>query len=185
MILKENITLQTEAKGGPAISVHYGTSLTPFGQATLFWDEENALCGVQFGDHAKAIPIAQQEWGLQPIGNADPVKASRFIELVLGDSLGDTITLRFKGTPFQISIWKALIKVPFAETWTYQELARHVGNEKAVRAVGTAVSKNPLPLVIPCHRIVRFDGFGNYSGGKERKLQIIEWEKQHKHKQQL
>lgn len=179
MRLTRNILFQTETKGGPAIPVSYGSGLTPFGEATLFWDEGNSLCGMQFGDPVNAIEIAEQKWGLLPRGDADSVKACRFLDVVLGDSVGD-ITLRFKGTPFQISVWKALLEVPFAETRTYQELARQVGNERAVRAVGTAVSKNPLAIVIPCHRIVRFDATGNYSGGKERKQQIIDWEKTRK-----
>lgn len=179
--MKENITFQTESRGGPAISVSYGSSQTPFGEATLFWDTQHALCGLYQGNPAQAIQIAEQEWGLQPEGSADPATASRIMEAALGGSNSDTITFRLKGSPFQISVWKALMDVPCAETWTYQELARHLGNEKAVRAVGTALGKNPLPIVIPCHRIVRFDGIGNYNGGQERKQQILDWERQQSH----
>lgn len=183
MLSTKNIRFEAICKGnGPAIPVNYGSASTPFGAATVFWDEEYALWGVQFGNQDQAIQMAQSQWGLLPKGTADPIKASHFTDIILGESSSsnrkDGITLRCKGTPFQISVWKALIDVPFAETWTYQQLARYVGNEKAVRAVGTAVGKNPFAIVIPCHRIVRYDSIGNYNSGSDRKQQIIEWEKE-------
>jgi O-6-methylguanine DNA methyltransferase len=181
MLLKENIRFQTEIRGGSAVPVQYGSCATPFGETTLFWDRQHALCGLYQGDPHQAIEMAHNEWGLVPQGKSDPATASQIFNAILSDSAHEAITLRMKGTPFQISVWKALMDVPFADTWTYQQLARHVGNEKAARAVGTAVGKNPLPIVIPCHRIVRGDGsIGNYNGGIERKQKILDWEKVNK-----
>ncbi len=70
-----------------------------------------------------------------------------------------------KGTDFQKSVWRGLLDVPHGEVWTYQRLAAHIGHPRAIRAVGTAVGKNPFAPTVPCHRIIRSDGaIGNYSG---------------------
>lgn len=60
----------------------------------------------------------------------------------------------FQGTPFQEKVWRSLLNIPYGTTKSYQEIAREIGNEKAVRAVGGAVHRNPLPLILPCHRVI-------------------------------
>lgn len=78
---------------------------------------------------------------------------------------------------FRATVQQALAKIPFGSTRSYTEMATMVGNPKAVRAVGSACAQNPLPIVLPCHRVVRTDGsFGNYRGGHDRKKWILEWE---------
>lgn len=80
------------------------------------------------------------------------------------------------GTSFQKEVLKALGKIPYGERWTYARLAEHIGT-KAIRAVGTALRKNPLPIVLPCHRVVRSDGdIGNYVFGKDFKAFLLERE---------
>ncbi len=70
-----------------------------------------------------------------------------------------------RGTPFQMAVWKALLRIPRGQVVTYRELAKQAGHPTAIRAVASAVGKNPLPVVIPCHRVVRSDGtLGGYSG---------------------
>lgn len=64
----------------------------------------------------------------------------------------------FQGTPFQEKVWRSLLNIPYGTTKTYQEIAREIGNEKAVRAVGGAVHRNPLPLILPCHRVIGKNG---------------------------
>ena len=87
------------------------------------------------------------------------------------------IHLYIKGTNFQIKVWEALTKIPFGSTVTYQDIAKHIGLPGANRAVGTAIGKNPVPFLIPCHRVIRKMGqFGNYGGGKARKKALIGWE---------
>ncbi len=81
-----------------------------------------------------------------------------------------------KGTPFQISVWKALKTIPCGETRTYLEIAQQIGRPKAVRAVANAIGKNPYAPEIPCHRVVRTDGsLGGYSGsgGIETKIRLL------------
>lgn len=78
-----------------------------------------------------------------------------------------------EGTPFQQSVWKKLLDVPYGELTTYRDLAENVGRPAAARAVGNAVGANPIPIVIPCHRVVASNGLGGYSGGIEIKKDLL------------
>jgi methylated-DNA-[protein]-cysteine S-methyltransferase len=83
-----------------------------------------------------------------------------------------------RGTPFQLSVLKALQKVPYGKTVSYGELARRVGNPKASRAVGGANARNPLPIVIPCHRVIGSDGsLTGFGGGLDVKQALLDLEK--------
>lgn len=82
-----------------------------------------------------------------------------------------------EGTPFQLSVWKNLQKIPYGKTKSYKELAAKIKNEKAVRAVGTANGKNPLCIIIPCHRVIASDGsLAGFSGGLNRKRKLLDLE---------
>lgn len=82
------------------------------------------------------------------------------------------------GTEFQMRVWRELARIPYGKTISYTELARKIRNEKAVRAVGTANGRNPLSLVIPCHRVIAADGsLGGYAGGLEIKKKLLDLEK--------
>lgn len=90
---------------------------------------------------------------------------------------GFRIKLDLQGTDFQISVWKELRKVHFGKTVTYAALARKLGNEKLVRAVGKASASNPVSLIIPCHRVIGSDQrLVGYAGGLERKKWLLEHE---------
>ena len=81
------------------------------------------------------------------------------------------------GTPFQMRVWGELIRIPFGETISYSELAHRLGDPKLVRAVGTANGRNPISIVIPCHRVIGADGsLVGYGGGLERKRWLLEHE---------
>ncbi|MFC2991203.1 methylated-DNA--[protein]-cysteine S-methyltransferase [Halomonas tibetensis] len=80
------------------------------------------------------------------------------------------------GSDFQRQVWAALLRIPWGETRTYGELARRLGREGAARAVGAANGANPLPLLIPCHRVVAASGLGGYSGGLALKRRLLEME---------
>ncbi|MGE5352527.1 MAG: methylated-DNA--[protein]-cysteine S-methyltransferase [Acidobacteriota bacterium] len=82
------------------------------------------------------------------------------------------IRLETEGTPFQKRVWNELLKIPFGSTISYLELARRLGDEKVIRAAGTANGKNPIPIIIPCHRVIGSNGkLVGYAGG----LHIKEW----------
>jgi methylated-DNA-[protein]-cysteine S-methyltransferase len=87
------------------------------------------------------------------------------------------LPLVFWGTPFQRTVWRKLLKIPYGQTVTYSELARRVGNPSALRAVGAACGRNPLSIVVPCHRVVGADGrLTGYAGGLVAKRQLLELE---------
>jgi AraC family transcriptional regulator of adaptative response/methylated-DNA-[protein]-cysteine methyltransferase len=82
-----------------------------------------------------------------------------------------------KGTNLQLKVWEALLRIPLGEVVTYEQLAAAAGAPSAVRAVGTAVGRNPVSYLIPCHRVIRKTGaFGNYGGGPARKRAMLTWE---------
>ncbi|MGC8873034.1 MAG: methylated-DNA--[protein]-cysteine S-methyltransferase [Chloroflexia bacterium] len=81
------------------------------------------------------------------------------------------------GTPFQKTVWQALLEIPYGETRSYQEVAAAIGRPQASRAVGAAIGANPVPIVIPCHRVVRSDGsLGGYGGGLFLKVALLQLE---------
>lgn len=95
-----------------------------------------------------------------------------------GDRHEFTFPYIFEGTDFQKSVWIALTKVPCPETVSYKDIAVSIGNEKAVRAIGTANGKNKLSIVIPCHRIIGSDGkLTGYAGGLWRKKWLLQHER--------
>jgi len=87
------------------------------------------------------------------------------------------LPLNLNGTNFQIDVWKALQTIPFGETASYGEIARLIGNPKAVRAVGMANNRNPIVIIVPCHRVIGHDGsLTGYGGGLELKRRLLELE---------
>lgn len=87
------------------------------------------------------------------------------------------LPLAFRGTEFQIRVWRELEKIPYGQTISYRELAKRIGNVKASRAVGMANGKNPLPIVVPCHRVIGASGqLTGYAGGVQRKTKLLELE---------
>lgn len=88
-----------------------------------------------------------------------------------------TIKLYVKGTGFQVSVWKALLKIPMGKLTSYGDIAEIIQKPKAARAVGTAIGSNPIAFIIPCHRVIQSSGiFGGYMWGRTRKTAMIAWE---------
>ena len=105
-------------------------------------------------------------------------KSGREIQLYLEGRLKEFQTKLdlSSGTPFQISVWRELLKIPYGTVTTYGEAAKRVGNSHAARAVGNAVGANPLPIIVPCHRVVATNGLGGYSGGLDIKKNLLRTE---------
>jgi len=101
----------------------------------------------------------------------------QFDEYFEGQRIDFDLPLAPSGTPFQQSVWDALQTIAYGETWSYQQLAGHVGNPKAFRAAGTANAKNPIGIIIPCHRVILATGkTGSYAGGDDVKIKLLNFE---------
>lgn len=94
-----------------------------------------------------------------------------------GETFTFSLPIAAKGTEFQMSVWQALLAIPYGETWSYQQIADFIGNPKAVRAVGLANGKNPVSVIVPCHRVIGKNGkLTGYAGGVETKQKLLELE---------
>ncbi|WP_397601374.1 methylated-DNA--[protein]-cysteine S-methyltransferase [Silvanigrella sp.] len=92
------------------------------------------------------------------------------------------LDLDMVGTPFQKKVWNQLLKIPYGSTFSYLEISKQIDNEKAFRAVGNANGKNPFSIIIPCHRVIASDGsLGGYAGGVDRKIKLLNFEKNRVH----
>jgi AraC family transcriptional regulator of adaptative response/methylated-DNA-[protein]-cysteine methyltransferase len=138
-----------------------------------------ALTFVQDGDRARPVADLKKQWPQASIRIA-PRAAAGLLDRIFGyphDHPPAPLYLFVKGTNFQIKVWEALLKIPLGRAVTYEDIARHIGMPKASRAVGNAVGRNPIPFLIPCHRVIRKTGvLGHYGGGPARKKAMLGWE---------
>ena len=153
---------------------------TPVGPLTLFV-REGALVGVAFeGEDARLAAFLRRTWGAfetRPAGDPGG-HASRLRAYFAGDLAAfEGAPIDPRGTPFQRKVWQELLRIPAGTTVAYSDIARRIGAPDAVRAVGAANGANPIPVVIPCHRVVARDGsLHGYGGGLDRKRRLLEHE---------
>jgi methylated-DNA-[protein]-cysteine S-methyltransferase len=130
--------------------------------------DEQYLLKVEFVDHQ------QQE---ARANNVTKLAYSQLGEYLSGQRTGFTLPLGAKGTLFQQQVWDLLVKIPYGHTCSYQHIANQLSNPGAVRAVGAANGKNPLAIVVPCHRVIGANGsLTGYAGGLQRKSWLLELE---------
>jgi len=102
-------------------------------------------------------------------------------EYFAGTRTGFEVPMLLEGTEFQQAVWAQLCAIPYGSTISYGELARRVGNPKASRAVGLANGRNPIAVIVPCHRVIAGDGsLGGYGGGLDRKTALLDLERTHR-----
>ena len=135
---------------------------------------DDGLLGVWFETHT----TKPEELGLQDDAFQLFTETKRQLDDYFTGKLNHfSIPVAAEGTPFQQSVWQALMRIPFGETWSYQQLADEIGNPKAVRAVGLANGKNPVSIIVPCHRVIGKNGkLTGYAGGVERKSALLKLE---------
>lgn len=154
---------------------------TPLGDLTLVLEREtlvfldfsdnlermNRLLGRRFGSYSLEQMIHETEF------------SSRISEYFAGDfSALEGLSISTGGTEFQQKVWQALLEIPAGQTWSYGQLAEHLGSPRAVRAVGQTNGLNPIGLVLPCHRVIGANGtLTGYAGGLERKKWLLEHER--------
>jgi len=101
----------------------------------------------------------------------------QILEYLQGKRTAFTFALDFRGTPFQVSVWQALTRIPFGETRSYTDIAEVVQRPKAIRAVGAANGANPIPIVVPCHRVIGKNGsLTGFGGGLDVKEELLRFE---------
>jgi len=151
--------------------VNYAYLETPVGALLIAGDAE-AVRSITFPRRGRAAK-PEPEWQETPRGPvSDAVRQLR--EYFAGKRADFDLPLAPAGTAFQRAVWRQLQGIPYGETISYGELARRVGNPKASRAVGSANGANPLPIVIPCHRVIAGDGsLGGFGGGLPAKQTLL------------
>jgi methylated-DNA-[protein]-cysteine S-methyltransferase len=154
---------------------------SPFGDLALF-AREGALCALGWtNQRARIVEELERRFGaLEPIETPDPAGALRALTCYAeGDVTAlDAIAVDTGGTEFQCRVWRALREIPAGTTISYAELARRVGDARAMRAVGAANGRNPVAIVIPCHRVIASDGsLHGYGGGLDRKRALLDHER--------
>jgi methylated-DNA-[protein]-cysteine S-methyltransferase len=151
----------------------YASIDSPIGELLLIGDGQ-ALHGLylQAGRTSRAIGPA---WEHDPEGLAEV--STQLVEYFAGDRTGFDLDLVMSGTAFQRRVWRALQQIPYGETISYGELARRIDRPSAARAVGLANGRNPISVIVPCHRVIGANGaLTGYGGGTERKRLLLDLE---------
>jgi AraC family transcriptional regulator of adaptative response/methylated-DNA-[protein]-cysteine methyltransferase len=175
------MTPGTYRRGGAGMTIQYAIVPSPLGRI-LVAATARGLCAVRFGESAselerelrdefRAAQVQRDEAVLQPY--LQPLLAS-----LRGENVTMNLPLDVRATAFQNKVWQALREIRVGETRSYSEVARAIGDPKAVRAVAAACASNPVALAVPCHRVVRSDGeLAGYRWGIERKKKLLEQER--------
>ncbi|MEM9782974.1 MAG: bifunctional helix-turn-helix domain-containing protein/methylated-DNA--[protein]-cysteine S-methyltransferase [Pseudomonadota bacterium] len=175
----EAMTPGDYAARGAGLTIAWDVITTPFGEALAF-ATGRGLAGLAFTAETgrdAAMADMTSRWAEAQFRHDPAVLAPIAAALNAPVRDGAPVKLALYGAPFQIKVWEALLAIPSGQVTTYAEIARHIGNPKAVRAVGTAVGRNPISWLIPCHRAIRRDGgLGGYHWGLGVKRAILAWE---------
>ena len=165
--------------GGQALRINYSFAETPFGQVMVA-STDKGICHLAFVDEGEeeALGSLKQLFPNAAYTQCPDRKQEDALSVFNRDwSKPDEIKLHLKGTSFQLKVWETLLKIPAGGLTTYADLATKSGHEGACRAVGTAIGRNPVAFLIPCHRVIKATGdIGNYHWGEVRKNVIIGWE---------
>ncbi|HEY3489082.1 MAG TPA: methylated-DNA--[protein]-cysteine S-methyltransferase [Candidatus Deferrimicrobiaceae bacterium] len=166
---------------GEGIAIRYGTVASPFGDCLLAITARG-ICGLAFlsgSDPEEFLASLAERWGRATLvedGRAVKAVAER-VFAPPGPGGGLPLTVAVRGSNFQVKVWEALVRIPPGCVVSYETIAGQVGSPRAVRAVGSAVARNDVAYLIPCHRVIRKTGaFANYRWGETRKKAILAWE---------
>jgi AraC family transcriptional regulator of adaptative response/methylated-DNA-[protein]-cysteine methyltransferase len=163
---------------GEGLKVVYGFYPTLLGDVMIA-KTAKGICYLGFlVDEKRAEPVRKMKrwWPLADFAHDDAAisKEGETIANIWSGKKGGKLKLDVYGTNFQIQVWQALLKIPFGETLTYQDIAKQIKRPKSSRAVGNAVGANPVSLLIPCHRVIRATGIiDNYGWGSPRKKLLL------------
>lgn len=177
----EAVTPGEYKRRGEGLHIVYGFHPSPFGECLLALTERG-ICSLAFvlGDgRGGTLAALKEEWAGAQLSE-DPQATQPFVSRIFQIFQGQESTpvrLYLQGTNFQIKVWEALLRIPPGYVVSYEDIAVQVGMPRAARAVGNAIARNPIPVLIPCHRVIHKGGdFGNYSMGTARKKALLGWE---------
>ncbi len=166
---------------GEGLSIRYGVHPSPFGDF-LIAVTGRGICGLSFlpgGGRREAVERLRERWSRATLSE-DPGATGTVADRVFSPSRWDAappLTVIVRGTNFQIRVWEALVRIPPGCMVSYGRVAARIGSPGAARAVGSAVARNAVAFLIPCHRVIRETGdFGEYREGILRKRAILAWE---------
>jgi len=175
------MTPATYAKGGRGARIRYALTGTPLGQL-LVAATDRGICFVSLGARRDELEqtLRREFPAAEGIERCEPILASAvraIVDFIAGREPHINLPLDIRWTAFQRRVWEELRRIPLGETRSYGDIARALGQPNAQRAVGHACATNPVPLIVPCHRVVRGDGdLGGYRLGAERKRKLLERE---------
>ena len=148
-----------------------------FGKGFVFWDEEGFLRKIILpGEKGISEEVVAAEARRYPGSSGTHPFLAALEEYLQGRRRDLAFPYRLEGTDFQKRVWQALAEIPYGETRTYKQIAAAAGSPGAARAVGQACGANPLPLLIPCHRVVASGGHGGFGGGEPLKKYLLRLE---------
>ncbi len=184
LITLEGATPGEYKNGGAGLVIAYGFHPTPFGRS-LIGLTKRGICFLAFvpgaGQKAKraALKDLRNAWP-QAQCREDAAATKKVLSRLLKGRVSRhnrSIKVFARGTPFQLKVWEAVMKIPLGKVVSYQDLARLAGHPGAARAVGSALAHNSICYAIPCHRVIRQTGvIGEYRWGRSRKLAMLAWE---------
>lgn len=185
MLVTEAVTPGELRSGGEGLGISWGLHPSPFGQCLLA-ATDRGVCALRFTrvagsprDPGEALAWLRALWPRATVRQDEGRTAgiARRVFAFPAAERAAPLHLHVRGTNFQIKVWEALLQIPFGRVASYGDLARRLGMPRASRAVGGAVGANPVPYLIPCHRVIRESGeIGNYGEGPARKRAILAWE---------
>jgi AraC family transcriptional regulator of adaptative response/methylated-DNA-[protein]-cysteine methyltransferase len=179
MISCEAVTPGQLGAGGEGLTIHHGFAATPLGEIAAGLTPRG-VCHLRFVDAdgpAAATAALRRDWPRAVFIRDDAGVAGLADRLFGAAGALKPLSLLLKGTNFQLKVWEALLHVPPGSVIAYSDLAALAGSPRACRAVGTAMARNPIAVLIPCHRVIRENGeFGQYRWGSERKGALLAWE---------
>ena len=164
--------------GGDTLDIYYGFYETPFGEI-LMAKTPIGICKVDFvTDRETEVLVLKKEWPNAQYFDDQGAQQSLVDKLFWCiDSYNEQIPLHLKGTSFQIKVWEVLLKIPCGELVSYGDISQQINMPNASRAVGSAIGRNPVAFLIPCHRVIRREGeIGQYKWGCARKSAMVGFE---------
>jgi AraC family transcriptional regulator of adaptative response/methylated-DNA-[protein]-cysteine methyltransferase len=180
VVAVEAVTPGELKRGGAGLEIRFGFHATPFGEC-LVAVTSRGVCALSFvagDDRAAAERELRNAWPQAALVEDSEASAPVVMSVFARRGPAERrLRLLLKGTNLQLKVWSALLRLPEGTAVTYADVARAVGQPRATRAVGTALGRNPIGVLIPCHRVLRSTGaFGGYRWGEARKRALLAWE---------